>query len=74
MKTSEALHRFHQQSLSALIHLHPHASKKIMNALSNQYQLEGHIRTARYKDATSVGEIRELPMPSSGRSPTSMME
>ena len=73
VKTSEALHQFHQQSLTALVNLHPHASKKIMNSLSNQYQLEGHIRTARYKDAINVGEIREHQGPPN-RDPSGKMD
>ena len=41
-----------------------------MKALGNQCQLEGFVRTARYKDASDVGLIQEEVIPSTRRSPT----
>jgi hypothetical protein len=37
LKQSEDMHRFHTQALQALIRLHPHASKRILTSLSNQF-------------------------------------
>ena len=35
IKSREELNLFHQQALKSLISLHPHASKRIMNAMGN---------------------------------------
>lgn len=58
LKQSQALHKFHSQALKALIHLHPHATQQLMKTMGNQFQLEGFVRTARYKDAVNVGQIK----------------
>ena len=57
IKERESLHKFHVQTLKALIKLHPNASKNIIKSLGTQFQLEGYVRTARYKDAINVGQV-----------------
>ena len=46
------------QALTSLVNLHPHASKRLMTQISNQFEMEGLVRWARYKDAVHIGEIR----------------
>ena len=35
LKTKEQFHSFHEQALNALMKLHPHATKHIMNTMGN---------------------------------------
>ena len=55
VKMRDSMNKFHQEALISLLKLHPHASKRMINQLSNSQQLEGFIRTARYKDAINIG-------------------
>jgi len=59
LKKNEDMHEFHQLTLWSLLRMHPHASQRIMRQLGYSFQLEGSIRTARYKDAINVGLVRE---------------
>ena len=50
---------FFDKSVDSLIKLHPHASKKILSQLGINLQMEGCMRTARYKDAIEIGEVTQ---------------
>ena len=50
---------FFDKSVDSLIKLHPHASKKILSQLGISLQMEGCMRTARYKDAIEIGEVTQ---------------
>ena len=59
LREQQELKNFFDTSVNSLIKLHPHAGKKILSQLGISLQMEGCMRTARYKDAINVGEVIE---------------
>ena len=59
LREQQEMKNFFDTSINSLIKLHPHASKKILSQLGVNLQMEGCMRTARYKDAIEVGEVTQ---------------